>query len=449
MTDERARALSYIANALQAPLAIMPEKLAVIFGVLEGRIGVDASDMQTLVDERLLAYVTKPKSNRFVGDVELADPTKPYGKIKPYRTQAGTAIINVVGSLVNRGAWVGSKSGMTSYEGLTHQLQTAARDPSIKSIVLDIDSPGGEAVGAFEVGALVAEVNKTKRVVAHVNGLCCSAAYAIASGASRIEATSTSIVGSIGVVMSHFDQSARIHQMGIKPTLIFAGAHKVDGNPLEPLSAETKARMQEEVNKFYEKFVQQVVSGRKAAGMTAKMVRDTEARTYVGSDAVSLKLVDAIATFDATLGGIHRRSKTGMTMEPIFTQAQHDQLVASAVANARTEATAAEATRLSTEHAAAIAAARIEGATAERQRINAILGMDEAQGREAMARTIATTTSLSVDEAKPLLAAAPKAAPAAGGPVPGIQFGANSAPPKVNAASIWDDARKEANERSK
>lgn len=405
--------LHYISKAIERPLMIMPEKLALIAQILEGRIGIDASSLQHLVDEKLLAYVSKPSASRFEGDMETNEGDKLSGRrIKPYRTKNGTAIISIVGSLVNRGAWIGSSSGMTSYEGISHQLASAARDSSIKSILLDIDSPGGEAVGAFEVGALVRKIDGEKPVTAFVNGMCCSAAYAIGSGARRIEAGSTALVGSIGVVMMHTDQSARMHQMGVKPTFIFAGAHKVDGNPFEPLSQSVKSDMQAEVDKFYDLFVGHVAAGRK--GLSAKAVRETEARTFIGSDAVERKLVDAIGTFETTLQGAGRSKTRTMKMDnhdPIYSAEQHSNLLNAAISQARTEAVASTTQALTAEHTTAIAsaqtAARAEGATAERERISAILALPEAEGRQAAAMHMAMTTGMSADAVKPILAGLP------------------------------------------
>ena len=412
--NDRSNALHYISKAIERPLMIMPEKLALIASILEGRIGIDASSLQQLVDEKLLAYVNKPAANRLEGDVVLVDPNNKYGKRKPYKVIGNTAIISVVGSLVNRGAWIGSYSGMTSYEGFQHQLSASVRDGAIANILLDIDSPGGEAVGAFEAGEAVGRANAIKPVTAFVNGLCCSAAYAIAAHASRIEASTTSLLGSIGVVMMHVAQSTRLHNMGVKPTFIFAGAHKVNENPFEPWSASVKADLQAEVDQFYDLFVAHVASGRK--GLSNKAVREQEARTFIGSDAVERKLADGIGTFESTLTGLQRRSTTRRMIKmdddtPIYTASQHTNLVNAAVATARTEATQAVTQSLVAEHTTALnattATARAEGATAERERISAVLALPEAKGREASALHLAMTTSMTAEQAKPVLAGLP------------------------------------------
>ncbi len=214
--------LIHIADrVLNRPLLVTRDKAQVVLSVLAGRIGVNS-----------------PEASRFEGSSVVEDENGARRSV-PYRvTREGVGIITVTGSLVNRGAWIGASSGLTSYEGIGHQLKTVAADPSVRSVILDLHSPGGEAVGAFEVASLVRELSARKRTVAVVNGMAASAAYAIASGASEIVTTETGVSGSIGVVLLHADFSRQLDREGITPTLIHAGAHKVDGNPFEPLTAE-------------------------------------------------------------------------------------------------------------------------------------------------------------------------------------------------------------------
>ncbi|MEX0745684.1 MAG: S49 family peptidase [Phycisphaeraceae bacterium] len=223
----------------------------------------------------------------------------------PFRlTNEGTAIITLVGEFVNRGAWIGASSGLISYEGFKHQIEQAARDPRVRNILLDMESPGGEAVGCFEAAAMVRDAAKVKPVVALVNGMAASAAYALASGATRVIAAPTGISGSIGVVMLHLDFSQLLSAEGIKPTLIFAGAHKVDGNPFEPLPEAVRADFQREIDSFYDQFVGTVAAGR--AGLDEKEIRATEARVYKGAAAVDAGLADAVGTFEDVLAAMAR-----------------------------------------------------------------------------------------------------------------------------------------------
>lgn len=296
--------LAHIADrVLNRPLMILPDKLAVIASVLEGRIGIDAAG---LADMKQNVAKAAPVASQYVGEFEPLDPRNPRGPRKPYRTTPdGIAIIQILGSLVNRGSWIDAFSGVTSYETIKFKIGAASKDPDVTSIVLDIDSPGGEAIGAFEAADAVREATSLKPVVAFVNGLAASAAYAIASAATRIVTSQSSLVGSIGVVMLHADQSKRIANAGIVPTLIFAGAHKVDGNPYEKLTSEVRTELQGEIDQFYELFCLCVARGR--TSMTIKAIKATEARTFIGAAAVRVGLADQVGDLKQAMSALPRK----------------------------------------------------------------------------------------------------------------------------------------------
>jgi signal peptide peptidase SppA len=374
------------------PLMILPETAVTIANVLHDCVGADPMEPVSLIE-----------ASRFRGlprGPAAADGTpKNY-----YRMIDGVAVISMLGELVNRGAWIGASSGLISYEGLDEQLRTAADDMSVRGILLDMESPGGEASGAFETAALVREIGRTKRVAAVVNGLAASAAYAIASGASRIVTTSTGVQGSIGVVMVHLDRSAALQRAGVKPTLIYAGAHKADTSSAQPLGDEARARLQAHVDEVYDLFVGTVAQYR---DLDADAVRATEAGIFMGASAVEAGLADAVGTFDDALAWL-RQPRTGVSLYtgvPSMTdlntilRAEHESLMASAVTSART-----------TAYAEGVEAGRREGATAERDRIRSICSCEEARGREATAQHIAYNTAMALDDARSMLASVPVAA---------------------------------------
>jgi signal peptide peptidase SppA len=433
--------LAHIADrVLNRPLMIHPDKLGLIASILDGRIGIDGADLGKDVGD---VYRDGPEASRYVGQFEAADPNDPKGGRKPYRTTAdGVAIIPVLGSLINRGGWMDALSGVTSYEKLKFQISAAARDNDVRSIILDMDSPGGEAVGAFEVGDVVAAAARIKEVVAVVNGMAASAAYAIASQASRVVTTSSGISGSIGVVMLHADYSVAIANRGIKPTLIHAGARKVDGNPYQPLTDDVKAELKAEIDRFYDLFVTSVAVGR--AGMSEDAIRATEARTYIGADAVAVGLADAVGSFESVLSelsakpaavSLHNpKGKASMTDQPTFTQAQLNDAVAQALAAAGVKPAAA-----------ADAPSAADTIKAERDRFAAINALPEAKGREGLAMTLATTTDMTVEQVKAALASAPAAV--ADGRAGASKIGLSVEQPKpgsdaANTSALWEASLK-------
>jgi signal peptide peptidase SppA len=210
----------------------------------------------------------------------------------------GIAVIPVVGSLVRRTVGLDPASGFTSYAEIAGMVDAAIADPSVEGIVLDIDSPGGEAGGVFELGERIRAADGVKPVWAIASDTAFSAAYAIGCAASRLMVSRTGGVGSIGVIAMHVDQTARDAQQGYRYTPITAGDHKNDFSPHEKLGPEAHARLQAEVDRLYSMFVDHVAAMRK---LDADAVRATEAGIYFGMDAVTAGLADAVGSLDAVL----------------------------------------------------------------------------------------------------------------------------------------------------
>ena len=346
--------------------------------------------------------VHTPRASRFYGEVPVSED----GTRRPMpfrRTAEGVAIVTLVGEWVNRGAWVGASSGLISYEGFKYQMQMAAADPRTKAILLDLESPGGEAVGAFEAAEVVRRVAAVKPVTALVNGLAASAAYAIASAASRIITIPTGISGSIGVVLCHLDFSDYLKAEGVKPTLIHAGDHKVDGNPYEPLPDDVRADLQAEVEAFYGLFVQTVAAGR--TNLSDKAIRATQARCFMGEEAVAAGLVDAVGTFEEVLADLSSSAPPSGASKPKGTQMNFTQADVDA---ARAEGHAAGVSEGKTSRDGDVATAKAAGASDERTRIKSILGSEHAKGREKSASHFALNTDLDLAAAEGALAGVEK-----------------------------------------
>jgi len=210
----------------------------------------------------------------------------------------GIAVIPVHGSLVRRSLAIDPASGLTSYADIGHQLDQALADPVVQGIVLDVDSPGGEAGGAFELGERVRAASAIKPVWAVAADSAFSAAYAIACGATRLLVSRTGGVGSIGVIALHVDQSLRDAHDGYRFTALYAGERKNDFSPHAPLSDAAAARLQAEVDRLYGLFVSHVAGLR---GLSEDAVRTTEAGLFFGPEAVESGLADAEGSLDTAL----------------------------------------------------------------------------------------------------------------------------------------------------
>lgn len=210
----------------------------------------------------------------------------------------GIAVIPMHGTLVKRTAGLDAASGLTSYTEIAAMLDAALADPQVAGILLDIDSPGGEASGSFELARRVREASAVKPVWAVANDSAYSAAYAIGSAANRLIVSETGGVGSIGVIALHIDQSVKDANEGYRYTAVTAGTHKNDFSPHQPLTDEAKAELQAEVDRLYGLFVDHVASMRT---LSSDDVRSTEAGLYFGANAIAAGLADAVGTFESAL----------------------------------------------------------------------------------------------------------------------------------------------------
>lgn len=314
----------------------------------------------------------------------------------------GIAFIPVTGMLVNRYNY--SWGYVTGYNFIRDWLTAAVEDADVKAIVLDCNSGGGEVSGCFELCADIRAARDVKPIMAVVDSASYSACYAIASSASKIVVTPSGGVGSIGVVAMHVDISKWLTEMGVKVTFIYSGDHKVDGNMFEPLPEPVRKSIQARVDTMRQEFVNLVAENR---GLDPKVVFDTEAMCYTAKDAMDLGLIDAIAKpIDAVQAFFNELSGSTTDQEITMSQAESkpgaDSKAATPEPNQAAAPAAVEQAQAETTKVDASAAV-----TAERERIKAITGHENAKDRAALANHLALNTDLSVDAAAAILAAAP------------------------------------------
>ena len=241
-----------------------------------------------------------------------------------YAVSRGVGFIPIHGELVNRSSYLSTASGLTSYDALQTALRHAEANPQVRAIVLDVNSPGGEASGAMETAEIVRSVSNTKRVMAFVNSVAASAAYAIASGAEKIIVTPSSTVGSIGVVFLHLDRSKMLADEGLKPTLLHAGAHKIDGHPFAALEAGARARIQAQIDDVYDLMTTTV--GKLRPKLGASGARKTEAGLFIGRKAVDAGLADNVGSLDTALALLSKPLESRMTYSRSPARASQDQV---------------------------------------------------------------------------------------------------------------------------
>lgn len=228
----------------------------------------------------------------------------------------GIAVIPIHGILTKKSEAFDDVLGMTSYEKIREEIEEALIDEEVETIILDIDSPGGEVNGLFDLADFIYEARKSekKKIVAIANDDAYSAAYAIASSAEKVFVSRTSGVGSIGIIASHIDQSGFDEKQGIKYTTVFAGNRKNDLNPHEPITSESLESLQEEVDRLYEMFLQLIARNR---GLSTEKIRSTEAGLYFGERAIEIGLADEVITYSEFIDNYRSNSMNKVEIQAI------------------------------------------------------------------------------------------------------------------------------------
>ncbi|EJH0878341.1 S49 family peptidase [Escherichia coli] len=356
------RNLSHIiAAAFNEPLLLEPAYARVFFCALGREMGaasLSVPQQQVQFDAPGMLAET---------DEYMAGGKRP---ARVYRVVNGIAVLPVTGTLVHRLGGMRPFSGMTGYDGIVACLQQAMADSQVRGVLLDIDSPGGQAAGAFDCADMIYRLRQQKPVWALCNDTACSAAMLLASACSRRLVTQTSRIGSIGVMMSHVSYAGHLAQAGVDITLIYSGAHKVDGNQFEALPAEVRQDMQQRIDAARRMFAEKVAM---FTGLSVDAVTGTEAAVFEGQSGIEAGLADELINASdaiSVMATALNSNVRGGTMP---------QLTAT------------------------------EAAAQENQRVMGILTCQEAKGREQLAATLAAMPEMTVEKARPILAASPQA----------------------------------------
>lgn len=209
-----------------------------------------------------------------------------------YTVEDGLATIQVSGVIGKKlPKWMAA-FGMVDVDDVCKAVVAANADTAIKSILLDIDSPGGSVTGVPEAGNTIRE--SAKPIYAYSDTLCASAAYWLASGASGIFASESALVGSIGVFVPIVDMRKMYEMAGIEMDVIKSGSLKAAGYPGTSLTAAQRADLQASVDFVYSKFTGFVCSRESANGKPQS--ESMQGQDFYGDQAVYAALVDGICS---------------------------------------------------------------------------------------------------------------------------------------------------------
>lgn len=273
------------------------------------------------------------------------------GKLDP-RQQAsrevrqGVAVIDIDGVLTRSGFFF-----TTGYDLIRERIDAAAADPDVGAILLNIDSPGGQVAGCQELARHIAQLAKSVPMAAYTNGLMASAAFWLGSATGRIFTAPTAQIGSVGVILTLWNEREALRQAGLDVRVISAGRMKAAGNPYSELSDEDAEYFQRQAAGIHAEFRQDVANwlgldlGSADSWGDGQIFLGNEA---AGMDAPLAQMVDGL---DAVIEILAKEIK--MDRETLMAQAP--ELVEALLEEGRSQASAVEREIAKDERAAMLA----------------------------------------------------------------------------------------------
>ena len=205
-----------------------------------------------------------------------------------------TVEVAVEGPISRDPSGVGPTSGGVPADDVVDQIERADDDDAAEALVVKLNTPGGEVVPSDDIRNAIASFDGP--TVAYTTDLCASGGMWIASGCDELWARDASQVGSIGVIGLRPNLSEFLQERGIRFESIAAGEYKDAGQPVTEFTDEDLEYLQGLTDGFYDRFVDRVAEG---MDLDPELVRETEARVYLGDEAAEIGLVDAVGDRDA------------------------------------------------------------------------------------------------------------------------------------------------------
>lgn len=241
------------------------------------------------------AYAIRPEAIAKPMAARVRAAIGPDGYSQPFGLVGDVAVVSIDGVLMQRGGY-----WYDGYDAVVDRVRAALAEPRAARVMLKLNSPGGMAAGAFATARVLRAAAKAagKPLLAYADEEACSGAYALACAASRIFLPASGQMGSVGVFSVVSSMSRALAAAGIDARVVRSGARKAAGHPIDPLSEEVLAAEQAFVDALAAQFFELVAEAR---GLTAAQVQAFEARVFLGAEAVSAGLADAVTTFEEAL----------------------------------------------------------------------------------------------------------------------------------------------------
>lgn len=212
-------------------------------------------------------------------------------------------VVSLVLVLFQKNIPMGERIALVRVEGpildskdVIDELKGHVKDPSIKAIVLRIDSPGGAVAPSQEIYEEIRKAVTKKKVVVSMGSVAASGGYYIAAPATRIVANPGTLTGSIGVIMEIPNVEGLMNKIGVKTEVIKSGRHKDIASVFRGIKKEEREILQGVLDNVHEQFIKAVAEGRKMLIEDVKRIAD--GRVFTGEQALKAGLVDEIGNLE-------------------------------------------------------------------------------------------------------------------------------------------------------
>jgi signal peptide peptidase SppA len=261
---------------LTSPWAIMPNKLDEIQAVYATHLRGDKIDISSV-------------------EAALGRPLASEQQVYQLR-DGGVAHFAVEGTIAPKANLFTQISGGVSSQMTLKQINSMHADPRVRSVLIELDSPGGSVFGVSAVADAIRAMAADKPTVTLSTGMMASAGYWWGSAANAVYISGlTDFVGSIGVVATHNYQP---RAAGGQKTEVTAGRYKRIASDTAPLTAEGQAYLQAQVDELYRVFVDAVAQSRNVS-VQQVLEHMADGRVFVGQQAIDAGLVDGVSSVES------------------------------------------------------------------------------------------------------------------------------------------------------
>jgi signal peptide peptidase SppA len=257
--------------------------------------------------EEMLSIASRSDVQSTIVQALAAQPTRALTDTTSMVVRNGVAVIPFIGPAFRYASFFTEICGATSYERTMLAFQSALDDPKVKSILFEIDSPGGEVTGCGELAQAIFNARGSKPIVAYVGGEACSAAYWVASACDHIVAAPTAVLGCLGVVGVYTDRTAADEKAGVRRYEIVSSQ-----TPNKRPDMTTKAGrdlVQAQMDSLADVFLGDVATYR---GVSPDQVAKQfgEGGVFIGADAVEAGLADELGNLEETISDLTSNRKS-------------------------------------------------------------------------------------------------------------------------------------------